>query len=92
MPTVHDSSFRTSLETRVRSLRAGQKGRWGKMSIDQMLWHVNVGLSMALGEIALPAGKAPLPRPIMKFLVLDAAVAERRAHRPGVSGHRVVRF
>jgi len=70
MPTVHDSSFRSSLETRVRSLRAEQTGRWGKMSIDQMLWHVNVGLSMALGEIALPAEKAPLPRPIMKFLVL----------------------
>jgi hypothetical protein len=43
------------------------------MSVDQMLWHVNAGLAMAIGQLELPPQKAPipLPRPLMRFLVLN---------------------
>jgi DinB superfamily len=41
------------------------------MSVDQMLWHISQGLELALGQITTPAQKVPLPRPIMKFIVLN---------------------
>jgi hypothetical protein len=40
------------------------------MSVDQALWHLNQGLALALGQIDQPPQKIPLPRPIMKLLVL----------------------
>ena len=71
MPTVHDEGYRSALQSRIQSLRPDSPRRWGKMTPDQMLWHVNVGLSVALGETTIPDGRPPLPRPIMKFLVLN---------------------
>ena len=71
MRTVHDATHRASLEARIRSLRPDAARRWGKMTLDQMLWHVNVGLSVALGETTIPTQRPPLPRPLMKFLVLN---------------------
>ena len=48
--------------------------RWGKMSVAQMLWHVNEAMEGALGRIQMDATKPPipLPRPVLKFLVLNA--------------------
>jgi len=40
------------------------------MTVDQMLWHVNEVLDVSLGHRRLPIERAPLPRPILKFLVL----------------------
>jgi hypothetical protein len=36
-----------------------------------MLWHVNQGMEVALGRLHLPPRKAPLPRVLMKFLVIN---------------------
>jgi hypothetical protein len=41
------------------------------MSVDQMLWHVNQALALSLGQLTSPPQKTPLPRPIMKFVVLN---------------------
>ncbi|HET6843503.1 MAG TPA: hypothetical protein VFK06_17760 [Candidatus Angelobacter sp.] len=54
----------------MRSLRSDSKPKWGIMSVDQMLWHLNQGLALALGQIDQPPQKTPLPRSIMKLLVL----------------------
>lgn len=70
MPTVHDPSTRESLRARLASLRPDTRPRWGRMSVDQMLWHVNQGLVVALGRAPSPTMKAPLPKPVMRFLVL----------------------
>jgi DinB superfamily len=70
MQTLHDASIRERLRQRVESLRPDREARWGKMSVDQMLWHVNGGLDMALGRMRCAPMKAPLPRPLMRFLVL----------------------
>jgi len=70
MPLLHDLQCRSRIETRLRSLRSDSKPMWGIMSVDQMLWHVNQGLALALGQIEQPAQKTPLPRSVMKFLVL----------------------
>ena len=71
MPTVHDATYRAALQSRLRALKPDSPRRWGKMSPDQMLWHLNVGLSVALGETTIPDQRPPLPRPLMKFLVLN---------------------
>jgi hypothetical protein len=71
MDLLHDSQYRSTIANRLRSLRADSRGRWGKMSVDQMLWHVNQGLALSLGEVTAPPQKVPLPRPILKFFVLN---------------------
>jgi hypothetical protein len=68
---IHDPAIRQRLEERVRSLRPDATPRWGKMSVDQMLWHVNDALAAALGEIEVPQEKPPLPPKMLKFMVLN---------------------
>jgi hypothetical protein len=41
------------------------------MSVDQMLWHVNEAMAAAIGKVSVPSQKTPLPRPIMKFIVIN---------------------
>jgi hypothetical protein len=71
MPMVHDSTHRTQLIDRVRALRPDSQRRFGKMSVDQMLWHVNGALEAALGQRDLTPRKFPIPRPLLKFLVMN---------------------
>jgi hypothetical protein len=71
VPTLHDEAYRSKIIERLRSLRRDTPRRWGKMSIDQMLWHVNGGLSMALGQIDVPRRNLPLPRSVVRFVVLN---------------------
>jgi hypothetical protein len=68
---LHDPQCRTSIENRLRSLRPDTQHRWGKMSVDQMLWHVNHGIALSVGQLTAPPHKTPLPRPVMRFLVLN---------------------
>jgi hypothetical protein len=70
MPTLHDADHRAQLARRVETLRPDSQHRWGKMSVDQMLWHVNGAMAAAVGELTLAPRRPPLPRPILKFMVL----------------------
>jgi hypothetical protein len=69
--TIHDPAFRASLETRLKQLQPGSRPAWGKMSVDQMLWHLNQGLGMALGRVTPAAERAPIPRSVIKWIVLN---------------------
>jgi hypothetical protein len=71
MRMLHDPNYRAEIERRLRELTPGAARRWGKMSVGQMLWHVNEALSCALGIIAREPAQAKLPKPLMKFLVLN---------------------
>lgn len=71
MPFLHDLQYRSHIENRLQKLRTDAQPRWGKMSVDQMLWHVNEALALALGRITAPPQKSPLPRSLLKFLVLS---------------------
>ena len=71
MRMVHDAGYRAALERRLRALRADSPRRWGKMSIGQMLWHVNEAMEAALGLVQSPPVKPPLPRALMKFIVIN---------------------
>lgn len=70
MPMLHDAAYRSDVVKRLRALRVDSPRRWGKMSPDQMLWHVNCALENAVGSRDIPAAKIPIPRPILKFIVM----------------------
>ena len=71
MALLHDQATRANIRRRIESLTPETPRQWGKMSIDQMLWHVNEGLSMSLGKITPAPFKTPLPKFLMKFLVIN---------------------
>jgi len=70
MSMLHDEVYRSQIISRIGQLRRDTPRRWGKMSADQMLWHVNGGLAMALGQMNIPPQKTPLPRPMMRLVAL----------------------
>lgn len=69
MPLLHDES--ASIKRRLEGLTPATTRLWGKMSADQMLWHVNQALEMALGTYHSPTRVSPpLPRWLMKLVLL----------------------
>lgn len=72
MALIHDFQVRDSIKTRVRGLSLESRRAWGKMSVDQMLHHLNLALESALGRVAVRARPMPLPGFVIKFLLLNA--------------------
>jgi hypothetical protein len=68
---LHDPAFRSEIEARLDALRPDAPRKWGKMTPAQMLWHLNQFLSFALGDGKHKRQKSPIPRPIMRFLLLN---------------------
>lgn len=71
---LHDPAVRAALEARLDTLTASSQSRWGAMSVDQMLWHVNQFIGAALGDECLKPQKMPIPLPVMRFLILRMPV------------------
>jgi DinB superfamily len=71
MPLLHEPEVRSAVERRLNALRPDSRQSWGKMTASQMLWHVNQALEQALGHLEAPQDRVPLPRPMMKFIVLN---------------------
>ena len=89
MPFFHDSTVRKSLRARVESLMPDSPRRWGKMTVDQMLWHVNEALSVAIGEVTVPPQPRNMPAPLLKFLVLNVPWPKSAPTHPSfVAGQR----
>jgi hypothetical protein len=70
MHMLHDAADRQAIAARIRSLRTDSPRRWGRMTIDQMLWHVNQGLLTSLGDLAVAPIGVPIPASVMKWMVL----------------------
>src|SRR5262245_56919836 len=70
MPMLHDPAIRKSLEARLNAIRADSPRKWGAMSVDQMLWHVNQFLAAPIGEGTLAKQKSPMPAPLMRFFLI----------------------
>jgi hypothetical protein len=70
MPLLHDPAVRASLESRLARLTPASRPAWGKMSVGQMLWHVNQAMETALGRVQPDPKGAPIPAAVMRFLVL----------------------
>ena len=85
MPLLHDQAVRSRIERRLQALTPDTRPRWGKMSVDQMLWHLNQAIAGALGEIQVTPleKKPPLPGWLMKFLVINAPWGKGAPTMPG---------
>lgn len=70
MPELHDPAFRDSVLRRLTSLSQGSTRRWGRMTADQMLRHVNIALESALGRVHVARLSVPLPGILLKWMVL----------------------
>jgi hypothetical protein len=68
---LHDHQYRADILRRLQALRPDTARRWGKMSVAQMLWHVNESMEWALGRISGTPENVPLPRVLMKFVVIN---------------------
>lgn len=68
---LHEPAVRDALKQRVARLRPDATRRWGQMTVDQMLWHVNSGLESSLGRFAVKEQRLPLPNAVVKFLVFN---------------------
>ncbi len=71
MPRLHDPTFRTALRSRLQSLTPNAQRQWGKMTAEQMVWHINRGMEIALGRVKCGPQNPPLPKAVMRFLVLN---------------------
>ncbi len=70
-PLLHDPAVRDSIIARLKSLTPHATRAWGKMTIDQMLWHLCEPLEVALGRRAFEPMRIPLPRFLVKFGVIN---------------------
>jgi Protein of unknown function (DUF1569) len=68
---LHDPTVRDSIRGRLQRLTPSSTRAWGKMSVDQMLWHVNAALGNALGEPMPHEMTFPIPKSVIRFIVLN---------------------
>lgn len=71
MVVLHDPAARDSIRARIRALTPASPRRWGKMSADQMLWHVNQVFQTSLGDRSVPSRRPPFPVPVLKFMLFN---------------------
>jgi hypothetical protein len=71
MPMLHESDVRSSIRSRVQSLTPRSTRKWGKMSVDQMLWHCNQVLATSLGDVVVELRRPPFPVPVLKFFLFN---------------------
>jgi hypothetical protein len=69
---IHDPEVYNSIRKRVESLRPDSPRQWGKMTVDQMLWHVNVSMREAVGEYKPQLKPVPIPKAVLRWAVLNA--------------------
>src|SRR5690348_5846001 len=70
MPPLLDSSTRDEFTRRAQTLKADTRGTWGKMTVDQMLHHVNLSLAESLGEYQAPRSIKGVPQWLVRLAIL----------------------
>lgn len=87
---LHDPGVYASTRKRVEALRVDSTPRWGRMSIDQMLWHVNVSMREAVGDYTAQIKPLPLPKAFLRWAVINipwGRGAQTRSDMYAVSTH-----
>jgi hypothetical protein len=67
---------------RVKTLRADSRGLWGKMTVDQMLHHVNLNLAESLGEYKAQRSIKGVPEWLIRFVILYGPWGKGAPTRP----------
>ena len=71
MADLHDPVVRDELKRRIGSLRPDSARHWGRMTVDQMLWHVNIPLAECAGEYKTQPKPVPVPRRLLLWFTLN---------------------
>jgi hypothetical protein len=79
---MHDPGRGEELKRRVHALKPDMTPRWGKMSVDQMLRHVNLSLMESLGEHAPKASVRGLPPALVRWAILNMPWGKGAPARP----------
>ena len=79
MPLIHDPNFRKSLHDRADKLTRSSERRWGKMSVDQMVWHITGGLELGLERLTSKGFKPPIPLPLLRFMAQYLPIPKEKA-------------
>lgn len=87
---LHDPAVYASIRKRIDSLRVDSPRQWGRMTIDQMLWHVNVSMREAVGDYTPTVKPLPVPKVILRWAILNLPWGRGARTRPdmyAVSAH-----
>ncbi|PHX97159.1 MAG: hypothetical protein CK531_05135 [Gemmatimonadetes bacterium] len=68
---ARDRRWSDFVRLRTLALRIDTQRQWGKMSIDQMLWHVNVSMSEAVGDYTPQLKPLPVPKALFRWAVIN---------------------
>ena len=79
---LHDPAVYASIRKRIESLRIDSPRQWGKMTIDQMLWHVNVSMREAVGEYTPNVKPLPVPKALLRWAILNMPWGRGAKTRP----------
>jgi hypothetical protein len=79
---LHDPGRGDELKRRVHALTQDLTPRWGTMSIDQMLRHVNLVLMESLGEHTPQPNIRGLPAPLVRWMILNVPWGRGAPTRP----------
>lgn len=81
-PLLHDPAVYASIRRRVESLTVASPRQWGKMTIDQMLWHVNVSMREATGEYTPQVPSLPVPKRVLRWAIINMPWGRGARTRP----------
>jgi len=79
---LHAPGVHAALRRRVQSLTPATPRQWGKMSIGQMLFHVNLVLAESLGEYRAEPSIRGVPRTLVRWMILNMPWPKGAATRP----------
>jgi hypothetical protein len=79
---MHDPGRGAEVRRRVQALTPEAKPLWGKMSVDQMLHHVNLVLAEALGEHRAAPNVRGLPKPLVRWVIINLPWGKGAPTRP----------
>ena len=67
---------------RILQLQSDSKGRWGKMTIEEMMVHCTAGIQMGLGQLPSKERVGPLRAAILRLLYVDLFPFPKSATAP----------
>ena len=70
MALLHDAEVRNRIVARLNALRPDTRARWGKMSVDQMLWHVGEAMEFSLSDPPHAPVMLKFLQPVLKWVVI----------------------
>jgi hypothetical protein len=89
---IHDTGRGEEIKRRVQALTPEKTPLWGKMSVDQMLHHVNLSLAESLGEYTARRSLKGLPRTWIRWMILNGPWGRSAPTRPDMYIAHGIRF